>query len=44
VEIRIKHKARDPMHLKTYQIDGKLPAHRRPRTFPHPGSSARIMI
>ncbi|SRR5580704_13520696 len=24
VEIRIKHKARDPMHLKTYQIDGKL--------------------
>ena len=24
VEIRIKHKARDPMHLKTYQIDGRL--------------------
>ena len=24
VEIRIKHKARDPMHLKSYQIDGKL--------------------
>jgi phosphatidylserine/phosphatidylglycerophosphate/cardiolipin synthase-like enzyme len=24
VEIRIKHKTRDPMHLKTYQIDGKL--------------------
>jgi phosphatidylserine/phosphatidylglycerophosphate/cardiolipin synthase-like enzyme len=24
VEIRIKHKARDPMHLKTYQIDCKL--------------------
>jgi phosphatidylserine/phosphatidylglycerophosphate/cardiolipin synthase-like enzyme len=24
VEIRIKHNARDPMHLKTYQIDGKL--------------------
>jgi phosphatidylserine/phosphatidylglycerophosphate/cardiolipin synthase-like enzyme len=24
VEIRIKHKASDPMHLKTYQIDGKL--------------------
>src|SRR5580704_15860002 len=23
VEIRIKHKARDPMHLKSYQIDGK---------------------
>jgi PLD-like domain len=22
VEIRIKHKARDPMHLKRYQIDG----------------------
>ena len=24
VEIRIKHKASDPMHLKSYQIDGKL--------------------
>jgi phosphatidylserine/phosphatidylglycerophosphate/cardiolipin synthase-like enzyme len=24
VEIRIKHKARDPMHLKSYQIDGTL--------------------
>ena len=24
VEIRIKHRVRDPMHLKTYQIDGKL--------------------
>ena len=24
VEIRIKHKTRDPMHLKSYQIDGKL--------------------
>ena len=24
VEIRIKHKARDPMHLKTYQTDGRL--------------------
>ena len=24
VEIRIKHKARDPMHLKSYQIDGRL--------------------
>jgi phosphatidylserine/phosphatidylglycerophosphate/cardiolipin synthase-like enzyme len=24
VEVRIKHKARDPMHLKSYQIDGKL--------------------
>jgi phosphatidylserine/phosphatidylglycerophosphate/cardiolipin synthase-like enzyme len=24
VEIRIKHKARDPMHLKSYQIEGKL--------------------
>jgi phosphatidylserine/phosphatidylglycerophosphate/cardiolipin synthase-like enzyme len=24
VEIRIKHRARDPMHLKCYQIDGKL--------------------
>jgi hypothetical protein len=22
VEIRIKHKARDPMHLKSYQFDG----------------------
>jgi phosphatidylserine/phosphatidylglycerophosphate/cardiolipin synthase-like enzyme len=24
VEIRIKHKASDPMHLKSYQIDGRL--------------------
>jgi phosphatidylserine/phosphatidylglycerophosphate/cardiolipin synthase-like enzyme len=24
VEIRIKHKTRDPMHLKSYQIDGRL--------------------
>jgi phosphatidylserine/phosphatidylglycerophosphate/cardiolipin synthase-like enzyme len=24
VENRTKHKARDPMHLKTYQIDGRL--------------------
>ena len=24
VEIRIKHKARDPMHLKSYQIDGRF--------------------
>ena len=24
VEIRIKHKARDPMYLKSYQIDGTL--------------------
>ncbi|MGC2223932.1 MAG: phospholipase D-like domain-containing protein [Methylocella sp.] len=24
VEIRIKHKARDPMHLKSYQVDGRL--------------------
>ncbi len=24
VEIRIKHKSSAPMHLKTYQIDGKL--------------------
>jgi phosphatidylserine/phosphatidylglycerophosphate/cardiolipin synthase-like enzyme len=24
VEIRIKHKTRDPMHLKSYQIDSKL--------------------
>ena len=24
VEIRIKHKARDPMQLKTYQTDGRL--------------------
>ena len=23
-EIRIKHKASDPMHLKSYQIDGRL--------------------
>ena len=24
VEIRIKHKTRDPMHLKSYQIDGRV--------------------
>jgi phosphatidylserine/phosphatidylglycerophosphate/cardiolipin synthase-like enzyme len=24
VEIRIKHETRDPMHLKSYQIDGRL--------------------
>src|SRR5580704_11174436 len=24
VEIRIKYKSRDPMHLKTYQIDGRF--------------------
>jgi phosphatidylserine/phosphatidylglycerophosphate/cardiolipin synthase-like enzyme len=43
VEIRIKHETSDPMHLKSDQIDGKLCA-LAPRTFPHPGSSGRIMI
>ncbi len=33
VEIRTKHKSNDPMHLKSYQIDGRLLAHRRRELF-----------
>jgi phosphatidylserine/phosphatidylglycerophosphate/cardiolipin synthase-like enzyme len=43
VEMRIKHKARDPMHLKSYQIDRALLAHRR-RELSASGLSARTTI
>jgi phosphatidylserine/phosphatidylglycerophosphate/cardiolipin synthase-like enzyme len=33
VEIRLKHKSSAPMHLKSYQIDGRLLAHRRRELF-----------
>jgi hypothetical protein len=38
VEIRIKHKSSAPMHLKSYQIDGRCCAPA-PRTFLHRASS-----
>ena len=41
VEIRTKHKPGAPMHLKSYQIDGRVL--RTPRAFQHPASSARTM-
>jgi phosphatidylserine/phosphatidylglycerophosphate/cardiolipin synthase-like enzyme len=44
VEIRIKHENSDPVHFKCYQIDGRWLRTGSPRTFPHPGSSGRIMI
>jgi hypothetical protein len=43
VEIRVKHETSAPMLLRSYQIDGRL-LRTAPRTFPHPGSSVRIMI
>jgi phosphatidylserine/phosphatidylglycerophosphate/cardiolipin synthase-like enzyme len=43
VETRIKHETSAPMHLKSYQIDGKL-LRTAPRTFPRPASNARITI
>ena len=33
VEIRIKHETTAPMHLKSYQIDGRFAAHRRRELF-----------
>ncbi len=35
VEIRTKHKTVAPMHLKSYQIDGRLLSGMAPQTFPH---------
>ncbi len=32
------------MHLKSYQIDGKLRSALAPQTFPHPASSGRTTI
>jgi len=43
VEIRLKHKTSTPMHLKSYQIDGRL-LPTGAANFPHPVSSGRTMI